>query len=145
MIPDQPFPLNTMGGDGQRTFMVVPSPSQPRDGYLLYEWRVDTNPRRAEGSVLFQFEFGQYPDGELILLGMFHNDDPQLRRRGIARAMIAEVSWLFSRGISSTTVRGRQRAGEIYRNLDADLVWNDLVNRNRATYNPDTDRFTFTL
>jgi hypothetical protein len=142
--------ISTVGRDGaSHSFEVeIEKESRPLGEAWKYTIRATARPGH-----FFQARFAPMSDGRIRPAALDHYGIEEFVAKGIPEAILQDVAARSGRTVVSSTTEGDAHESanpyELdpdaveFRSPDADKLWKRLLAKQRATYDPVEDRYTF--
>jgi hypothetical protein len=108
-----------------------------RDGKWAYKVR---SPGCSD---FFEFRVVPFDEEHVRIDMMTHNDRPEFMKKGIPEYLIPTVAKELNKKILSSIKDGRPIKDE-YRTLNAEKFWKRMVEKKKAIYHDESDRYEFT-
>ncbi len=132
--------ITTNGRGGAVTDYDVEREHERRPGGETWRYRI----RTADRTDFFESRFVAMGEAEVQSVMINLNGQVEFSARGIPEALFALVARDSGRTLVSSSNRADcTRLANEYRTKAATTVWRRLANAGRATYDPQTDRFTY--
>jgi len=91
----------------------------------------------------YSMEISKSLNGKFIITSIANNSDPALKGKGITEKMIQEARTILGQSIWSSSNRGHKFFETEWRSEPATKIWERLVKKKLASYDPINDRYCF--